>query len=69
MDAPVSRTAPDLLDEMTARYGARDFIIDGERRFTYAAFQAVVRKHAKGLLGIGVARGDRLAILMENQAE
>jgi len=69
MDAPASRTAPDLLDEMTARYGARDFIIDGERRFTYAAFQAVVRKHAKGLLGIGVTRGDRLAILMENQAE
>ena len=29
----------------------------------------MVRTHAKGLLAIGVERGDRLAILMENQAE
>jgi len=69
MDAPSSRTAPDLLDEIATRYGDRDFIIDGKRRYTYAAFLSVVRTHAKGLLAIGVERGDRLAILMENQAE
>ena len=35
MDAPTSRTAPDLLDEMAARYGGPDVIIAGERCYTY----------------------------------
>ena len=68
MDAPTSRTAPDLLDEMASRYGGHDFIFDGERCYTYETFQTVVRNNAKGLIAIGVKRGDRLAILMENRA-
>ena len=69
MDAPTSRTAPDLLDEMAARYGGHDFIIDGERCYTYETFQTVVQNNARGLIAIGVEPGDRLAILMENRAE
>ena len=69
MQKPDSRTAPDLLDELAERQGEREFIVDGERRFTYAEFQAEARAHAKGLLAIGLRRGDRLAILMDNRVE
>lgn len=69
MQIPASRTAPDLLDELVARQGVRDFIVDGARRYRYADFQAEVGAHAKGLLALGLSRGDRLAILMDNRAE
>jgi fatty-acyl-CoA synthase len=69
MRIPDSRTVPTLLAELVERYGEREFLVDGARRFTYATFQAEVRGHAKGLIGLGMGRGDRLAILMDNRAE
>jgi len=69
MQKPESRTAPDLLDELAVRQGTREFIVDGERRFTYGQFQVEVVAYAKGLLAIGLKRGDRLAILMDNRIE
>ncbi|NKB57312.1 MAG: AMP-binding protein [Alphaproteobacteria bacterium] len=69
MQVPESRTAAELLDELVARQGERKFIVDGDRRYSYAAFQADVRSHAKGLLALGLKRGDRMAILLDNRAE
>lgn len=69
MDAPASRTVPDLLDEMAERFGPREFLVDGADRYSYEAFRLAVRCHAKGLIAIGVAPGDRFAILMDNRAE
>jgi fatty-acyl-CoA synthase len=69
MRKPASRTAPDLLDEMAERFAGHDFVIDGDVRFTYAGFRAAVRDHAKGLHALGLRRGGRLAILMDNRHE
>lgn len=69
MRKPSSRTAPDLLDEMAERFSSRDFVVDGETRFTYASFRDAVQAHAKGLHSLGLRRGARLAILMDNRHE
>lgn len=69
MQEPESRTVPALIDEMAARQGAREFIVDGDRRYSYAELRTEANAHAKGLLALGLARGDRLAILMDNRAE
>ncbi len=69
MEAPASRTAPDLLDEMASRYGARTFVVDDDRRYSYDELRVAVGEYAKGLIAIGLTRGGRLAILMDNRAE
>ena len=69
MRKPDSRTAPDLLDEMAERFSGHDFVVDGEVRFTYAAFRDAVRDHAKRLHALGLRRGGRLAIIMDNRHE
>ena len=69
MQEPESRTVPALLDGMAARQGEREFIVDGERRYSYAELRTQSYAHAKGLLALGLVRGDRLAILMDNRAE
>lgn len=69
MQKPSSRTAPDLLDELAARQGDLEFVVDGDRRYTYAQFQSETIAHAKGLLALGLVRGDRLAVLMDNRVE
>jgi len=69
MVPPVSRTLPDLLDEMAERYPAREFIVGGAQRFTYAEARASVRQLARGLHRLGVRRGDTVALLMSNTSE
>jgi fatty-acyl-CoA synthase len=66
---PASRTVPGLLDEMAGRHPDRAFLIDGGRRWTWAGFRDAARAVAKGLHALGLRGGDRVAILMGNQAE
>ncbi|MES2536749.1 MAG: AMP-binding protein [Pseudomonadota bacterium] len=66
---PVSRTLPTLLDEMANRFPNRQFLTDYQRSWTYASFRHDVRTTAKGLHGLGVRPGDKVGILMGNQAE
>src|SRR6185312_13932911 len=66
---PSSRTLPDLLDELAGRYPDHVFLIDGDRRLTYAEFRAEARCLARSFHALGVRRGDRVAILMGNRAE
>src|SRR6185295_1358043 len=66
---PQSRTLADLLDEMAARQPAREFIVGGATRLTYAEARARVRRLAKGLHQLGVRRGDKVALLLDNRAE
>ena len=68
-ECPRSRTLPDLLDEMAARRPAREFIVGGETRLTYAETRARARRLAKGLYQLGVRRGDKVALLMDNRVE
>ncbi len=69
MQMPAGRTLPDLLDEMAGRYPDRVFLIDGDRRFTYAEFRAEARRLARSFHALGVRRSDRVAVLMGNRAE
>ena len=66
---PLSRTFPALLDEMARRFPEREFLVDGARRWSYAAFREEARALAKGLVRLGVRPGDTLALLMGNRAE
>ncbi len=69
MAHPRSRTLPDLLDEITARDPAHELIVGGGERLSYAETRARARRLAKGLLRLGVQRGDKVALLMGNRPE
>ena len=69
MQPPRSKTIPDLLDEAASRHPGREFVVCGARRLTYARFREQARQLAKGLLRLGVQRGDKVALLMGNRAE
>ncbi len=69
MNLPLATTLPELMDVMAHRHGGRDFITDHRRRLTYAEFRSEVRDVAKGLYALGVRRGDKVALLMGNEAE
>ena len=66
---PTSRTVPDLRDEQAARFPARDALVGGGTRLTYAQLRDEVRAFAKGLHALGVRKGDHVAILMGNRPE
>ena len=44
-------------------------LVAGERRFTYAEFNARVNRQVNGLIAGGMQRGDRIAYLGNNTAE
>jgi fatty-acyl-CoA synthase len=66
---PASRTIPGLLDELAARFPAREALVGGGKRYSYASLRDDVRAFAKGLHALGVRRGDKVAILMGNKPE
>ncbi|HEX9420539.1 MAG TPA: AMP-binding protein, partial [Methylomirabilota bacterium] len=69
MEMPRSRTLPDLLDEMAARYPDREAVVAGDERLTYAQYRARVREVARGLHRLGVRPGEKVALLMGNRLE
>ncbi|TQM35728.1 acyl-CoA synthetase [Pseudonocardia cypriaca] len=56
----------DLLRRTASRYPDKLAVVAGERRFTYAEFDAAVNRTANALAARGVAKGDRLALLSRN---
>ena len=70
---PVSVTIPALLDGQAHKYGTREAVVAGSgshiQRLSYQALRAEVRRVAKGLMALGVAHGDHVAILMGNRVE
>jgi fatty-acyl-CoA synthase len=71
MNRPASHTLPDLLDELATCQPEHELIVSssGTERLTYAETRARARKLAKGLLRLGVKRGDMVALLMNNRPE
>ncbi|WP_399931904.1 AMP-binding protein [Streptomyces kanamyceticus] len=59
------------LDRAVAAWPGRDALVDvaAGTRWTYAEFGAAVERLARGLLGSGVAKGDRVGIWAVNCAE
>lgn len=66
---PEARTIPALIDEMATRFGDREAVVAGAHRLSYRVFRDEVRRTAKGLMAMGVMRGDHVAILMGNRPE
>jgi fatty-acyl-CoA synthase len=66
---PASRTLPDLLEELAARQPDRELIVGSGQRLSYAQTRDRVHRLAKGLRRLGVARGDRVALVMTNRPE
>jgi len=64
-------TIGDNLARTVARFGDRDALVDvpSGRRWTYRELDAAVDELARGLLGRGVAAGDRVGIWSPNCAE
>ena len=59
----------DMLTRSAARAPGNVAIVDGERRFSYAEFNALANRTAHALAGLGLARGDALALMSTNNAE
>jgi len=55
-----------LLGSAVGRYPDHPFVVDEERRFTYAEFDAEIDRAARGLMALGVKPGDRVALWMSN---
>jgi fatty-acyl-CoA synthase len=69
MDWYRKRTLSKVLDEAAQRFGAREALVCGERRYTYAEFNHEANRVAKGLIALGVEPGERVAVWMTNRPE
>jgi fatty-acyl-CoA synthase len=65
----VVATLPALLDEIGARFGAREALVSARRRVTYAALCEESAAIARGLVARGVGKGTRVGLLMPNWPE
>jgi acyl-CoA synthetase (AMP-forming)/AMP-acid ligase II len=71
-DVPlITQTIGANLDATVARFGDREAMVDCAvgKRWTYAEFARDVDALARGFLGLGVAKGDRVGIWAPNCAE
>jgi fatty-acyl-CoA synthase len=66
---PQSRTFGDLVDELAAATPRAPALVSGTERLDFAAVKARTDGFARALLGLGIARGDRVALLCSNRSE
>ena len=66
---PQSRTLGDLLDELAAATPQAPALVSGTERLDFAALKARTDGFARALLGLGIGRGDRVALLCSNRSE
>jgi fatty-acyl-CoA synthase len=66
---PKSQTWGDLVDELAAAAPVAEAIVFRDERLDYAALKTRVDAFAKALLAVGVAHGDRVALLVTNRTE
>jgi fatty-acyl-CoA synthase len=61
-------TLGDLLDETVAKYGDHDALVYADRdfRLTYRQFNDLVDEMAKGLMALGVEKGEKVAVWATN---
>jgi long-chain acyl-CoA synthetase len=63
------RSFAELLDESVRRYPHKLALIDGNRHWSYSAFNYAVWGAARGLAAAGTRAGDRIALHMLNRLE
>ena len=57
---------PDILARASTRFGDRPALSQGDRVWSYAELDELVRRMAHGLEQLGVREGDRVAVMMPN---
>src|SRR5262249_19343550 len=64
----IGQTIGDFFDEKVAEFAHSEALVSvfESRRFTYVAFQEEVNRCARGLLALGVQKGERLGIWSTN---
>lgn len=64
-------TIGDLLDETAQKYAQREALVYQERglRYTYQQFQQICNQAARGLMSLGIQKGDNIAIWATNLPE
>ena len=67
----INSTIGDMLDRQAERFASRDAVVNAEtgERFTYAEFRAEVERVARGLMALGIRRGDHVGIWATNYTE
>jgi non-ribosomal peptide synthetase component E (peptide arylation enzyme) len=55
-----------LLKRQATRYGPRPFLTFGEQTISFAALQEMSDRAAAGLVALGVGKGDRGALMLDN---
>ena len=60
---------PDLIVQHGRNQASKPALFCGERRWTWAGFDAATNQVANGLLQLGLAPEARIAVLMQNSAE
>jgi len=63
------RTLPRLLEGAVRLHGARDAIVTREQRWSYAELAQRVDEIARCLVALGVGKGSRVGLLMENSPD
>lgn len=62
-------TIANVIADAVKRYGGREFMVDGERRLTFAQAERESAILAKGLLALGIGKGTRVAIALPDGAD
>ncbi len=65
----IENTIHSLAVRQARRYGRREFLRYGRQSFSFAELEYKARQAAAGLQSLGVAKGDKVAILMGNRPE
>lgn len=65
----IPRSLADSFDRVAARFPDRPFVVTDAQTLTYAQVADRSRRLATGLIELGVRRGDRVAMLMDNRVD
>ena len=63
------RRIGDLADDAAAKFGPREGLVFEDRRYTFNEVADEVDRAAKGLMAVGVQRGDHVALWLNNSAD
>ncbi|MDD5127710.1 MAG: AMP-binding protein [Dehalococcoidales bacterium] len=58
-----------MLEKTVQKFGARIALVSGERRISYSDVDATTSRIANALAGMGIRKGDRVALLITNSPE
>src|SRR5688500_2854686 len=66
---PPALSLPGLVHHFAGCTPEREALVAGDRRLTYRSLERAAASAAAGLRALGIARGDRVGVLMGNRAE